>query len=504
MSFAPVYRLGIRALRENCLRVGVRTGGLCSTMTTSPLLIRRALRVVTFDDHSRELENCDVLIEGNRISRVGHGLELPPGGREIDAGGMVCFPGFVNCHHHLFQVLTRAVPRVQNAELFEWLTNLYQIWREITPELVYIAGLVGLGEMMLTGCTTSTDHLYLFPRASDPRLVDAEIRAARELGIRFHPTRGCMSRGESQGGLPPDDICQTHEEILADCERLIAAYHDPAPDAMLKIALAPCAPFSVDRQTMEELAALARHHKLRLHTHMAETRDEDTYCAEVYGMRPIEWADSIGWLGPDVWFAHVVHADERDIRRLAETKTGVAHCPASNMRLGSGICPVPKMLAAGVPVGLGVDGSSSNDTGDLWGEVRNAMLIHRVLGGAAAIDARTVLRMATRGGAEVLGYGKTIGRIEEGAAADLILISLDRIGFAGAMHDPVAAPVFAGDSHIIEYSIINGEICVEKGKLVRASEEEIIRRANEAAAEMVGRAGRRAGIDFLQHPAMPK
>lgn len=469
-------------------------------MEQSRLLIRNALCAATFDAENRELHDVDILIEGNRIAGIGRALAVPEGAQVIDARGKLLLPGFINCHHHLFQALTRAVPRVQNAELFEWLTNLYEIWREVTPELVYISALVGLGELLLTGCTTSTDHLYLFPRSSDPRLIDAEIRAARELGIRFHPTRGCMSRGRSQGGLPPDDVVQTREEILLDSERLIATWHDPAPDAMVKIALAPCSPFSVDRQIMVELAQLARGHGVRLHTHMAETLDEEQYCAEMYGMRPIEWADSIGWLGPDVWFAHVVFANDREIARLAETRTGVAHCPASNMRLGSGFCPVPQMLHAGVAVGLGVDGSASNDTGDLWGEVRNALLLHRVMRGAAAIDARTVLRMATRGGAEILGYGDSLGQIREGAVADLILIDLNRIGFAGAMHDPVAAPVFAGDSHIIDCSIVNGEIVVEHGQLRRSREEEIIGKANEAAMEMVSKAAKRTGIDFYLHP----
>ncbi len=465
----------------------------------STILLRRIRKVATFADDHRELDNVDILIRGNRVVAVGVDLEAPPQARVIDASRMLALPGMVNCHHHLYQTMTRAVPRVQNAELFEWLVNLYEIWREVTPELVYISALVGLGELLLTGCTTTTDHLYLFPRAADGRLIDAEIQAARELGIRFHPTRGCMTRGRSKGGLPPDDVVQTEEEILADCERLIAAYHDPAPDAMVKIALAPCSPFSVEESTMRRLADLARAHGLRLHTHLAETRDEERYCAEVYGMRPVEWAEKIGWLGPDVWFAHMVHVNEDEIQRLAATGTGVAHCPASNMRLGSGIAPIPRMLEAGVPVGLGVDGSASNDASDMLGDVRMAMLLHRVMGGAKAITARQVLRVATRGGAAVLGY-RELGRIEVGALADIILIDLEQLGFAGALHDPVAAPVFAGDSHIVAYSIVNGEIVVEQGKLARVSEEELVRRANEAAAEMVRTAEKRTGLRFLEFP----
>jgi cytosine/adenosine deaminase-related metal-dependent hydrolase len=417
--------------------------------------------------------------------------------REIDATGMLCLPGMVNCHHHLYQTLTRNVPRVQNAELFEWLSNLYEIWRELTPELAYISALAGLGELLLTGCTTSSDHLYLFPTGTEGELIDAEIRAARELGIRFHPTRGCMTRGRSSGGLPPDDVVQTEEEILADCERLIERYHDPAPDAMLKVALAPCSPFSVEEHTMTALAALARRYGVRLHTHMAETKDEEDYCIKTYGTRPIAWAEKIGWLGPDVWFAHVVHVNDDEIRLLADTGTGVSHCPASNMRLGSGIAPIPVMVSAGVPVGLGVDGSASNDSSDMWGEVRNAFLLHRVAGGAAAIDARTVLHLATRGGAQVLGY-PDLGRIEEGALADLILIDLQRIGFAGALHDPVAAPVFCGDSHIVDVSVVNGRVVVEGGKLVSVNEREIVDRMNAAAGEMMRKAGRTTGLNFLE------
>ncbi|MCX7718735.1 MAG: 8-oxoguanine deaminase [Candidatus Sumerlaeaceae bacterium] len=449
------------------------------------LLIRNALRVATFNDAGEEWEHADVAVRGNRIEAVGRGLAPPePDARVLDASGMVCLPGFVNCHHHLFQTLTRAVPRVQDAELFEWLTNLYKLWRHVTPEAAHAAALVGLGELLLTGCTTSTDHFYLHPKAHPQGLIDAEIEAARTLGIRFHPTRGCMSRGESRGGLPPDDIVQDEEAILADCERLIAKYHDPAPDAMLKIALAPCAPFSVDESTMTAFAQMARQHGLRLHTHMAETRDEEVYCAEHYGMRPIAWAEKVGWLGPDVWFAHVVHVTPEEIRMLAESGTGVAHCPASNMRLGSGIAPVTEMLAAGVRVGLGVDGSSSNDTGDMWGEARLAMLLQRVARGAAAVGAREILRCATRGGATILGYDQ-LGMIAPGALADLILIDTNRIGFAGAQHDPVAALLFAGDSHIVDYTIVNGEVVVERGRLTRAAEEAIVEAGNAAGRGLV-------------------
>jgi 8-oxoguanine deaminase len=460
---------------------------------------RNALALLTMDDQNTEWTRADLLILGSRIEAIGPNLQVPEGCREIDATHLVIMPGLVNTHHHLCQTLTRAVPLVQNAELFDWLTNLYEIWRGFTPELAHLAALVGLGELLLTGCTLTTDHTYLFPRNEDGRIIDAQIEAARKLGIRFHPTRGAMSLGRSAGGLPPDDVCQDHETIMADCERLIGLVHDPAPDAMIQLALAPCAPFNVEERTMTGMAKLAREAGLRLHTHMCETLDEEKWCAEKYGMRPLQWAESIGWLGPDVWLAHMVHLNDDEILRLADSGTGVAHCPSSNMRLGSGIPRVVDMLAAGVPVGLGVDGSSSNDTGDLLGELRQCMLLQRVARGAAAITPREVLRMATRGGARVLGHD-LCGQIAPGMLADVIAIRMDRLGYAGALHDPAGALLLTGDSHIVEYNVVHGRVVVDQGRLALVSEDEITAMANAAAEKLVQKAHANTGMDFLTVP----
>jgi cytosine/adenosine deaminase-related metal-dependent hydrolase len=468
----------------------------------SPAIVfRNALAIITMDDSGTEWAGADLLIVGNRIEAVGPSLTVPEGTHIIDASNLVILPGLINTHHHLCQTLTRAVPLVQNAELFDWLTNLYEIWRGFTPELAELAALVGLGELLLTGCTLTTDHTYLFPRNADGRIIDAQINAAKRLGIRFHPTRGAMSLGRSQGGLPPDDVCQDHETIMADCRRLIEQFHDPAPDAMVKLGLAPCAPFNVEERTMIEMGALAREAGLRLHTHMCETLDEEKWCAQKYGMRPLQWAESIGWLGPDVWLAHMVHLNDDEIRRLADSGTGVAHCPSSNMRLGSGIPRVVDMLAAGVPVGLGVDGSSSNDTGDLLGEMRQCLLLQRVARGAAAITPREVLRMATRGGARVLGHD-LCGQIAPGKLADVIAVRMDRIGHAGALHDPAGALLLTGDTHIVEYNIVNGRIVVENGQLTRVQESEIISQANAAAEMLVKKAHASTGMDFLHVPGI--
>lgn len=457
-----------------------RIGGSASSPVA--LLVRRALAVATCDDARTRLRDTSILCVGGRIAALGPEAEAqaPAGARVIDAARHVVLPGLVNTHHHLCQTLTRVVPAVQSAKLFDWLVHLYEIWRGLTAEAVHIGALVGLGELLLTGCTTTTDHHYLFPRGADPGLIDEEFRAAAALGIRFQPTRGSMSRGRSRGGLPPDDVVQTTDEILRDSARVIDRFHDPRPLAMTRVALAPCSPFSVDEALMRETARLARDRGVRLHTHLAETLDENAYCLEVYGKRPVALMEELGWLGPDVWFAHCVCLNEAEVHVFAQTRTAVAHCPASNMRLGSGIAPVPALLRAGVPVGLAVDGSASNDTSDLLGEVRLALLLHRVGGDPAAISVDDALWMATRGGAAALGRDD-IGSIEAGKAADLALFRVDRLPYAGAAHDPIAALVLCGASHIADVVVVNGRVVVEDGRLVGVDEASLVERANAIA-----------------------
>ncbi len=450
------------------------------------LLIKNARRVALMDDAGTELADADVLTRGREIAAVGRGLSAE-GARVLDARGCVVIPGMVNTHHHLCQTLTRATPGAQDAKLFDWLVYHYKIWRRLTPELAALGARVGLGELLLTGCTTSTDHTYLYPRGSTG-LVDAQIAAARELGIRFHPTRGSMSVGESGGGLPPDDCTQDEDEILRDGERLVAKYHDSARLSMCRVGLAPCAPFSVSPELMRETAVQARRWKVRLHTHLCETLDETEYCLARYKMRPIDFVESLGWLGPDVWLAHMVHVEDREITRLARAGVAVAHCPSSNFRLGSGVPPVRKFLDAGVSVGLAVDGSASNDSSDMLGEVRQATLAHRVKSGVGSMPAREALRMATRGGAAALGRDD-IGRIAPGMAADLAVFDTDRVDFAGAAGDPVAALALCGASHRTKWTIVDGKVVVEDGLLVGVDERELARRADAACMDLLRAAG---------------
>ncbi|GAB4194005.1 MAG: 8-oxoguanine deaminase [Roseiflexaceae bacterium] len=425
------------------------------------LLLRNAECVVTMDAARREIANGAVLIDGGRIAAVGPAAELPDQADQvIDCRGMLLMPGLVNTHHHLYQSLTRAVPAAQDANLFGWLTTLYPIWAGLRGEDIYVSAKLGLAELLLSGCTTASDHLYLFPNGAT---LDDEIRAAQELGVRFHASRGSMSLGRSQGGLPPDSVVEDEAAILRDTRRVIETYHDPAPGAMLRIVVAPCSPFSVTPELMRESRELARSYGVACHTHLAETLDEEHFCLERFGLRPFAYAEQLGWTGADVWFAHSVHVDSGEIARMGATGTGAAHCPSSNMRLASGIAPVVAMLKAGVPVGLGVDGSASNDGGHLLGEARQAMLLQRVGGDPAALTARQALELATLGGARVLGRDD-IGSLAPGMAADIVGWRLDRVAYAGALHDPVAALVFCQPQNV-DLAVVNGRVRVSGGEI---------------------------------------
>ena len=448
----------------------------------STLLLKNATLLVTLDDERRRISAGGLFVRDNVIEAVGPTAELPAtADRVLDAGGMVVLPGLVNTHHHLYQTLTRAVPAAQDAVLFDWLKTLYPIWAGLDSEAIYVSAQLGLAELLLSGATTVSDHLYIYP--NDAR-IDDEIRAARELGVRFHPCRGSMSRGESQGGLPPDRVVEDEDFILRDTRRVIETYHDANPYAMLRIVVAPCSPFSVTENLMRESAKLARAYGIHLHTHLAETKDEEGFCLETSGKRPVAYAESLGWLGDDVWFAHGVHLNAEEIRRMAETRTGVAHCPGSNMRLGSGIAPIREYLDAGVPVGLAVDGSASNDSSHLLGEARLALLLQRVRGNPAGLTAEEALWLATRGGAEVLGRDD-IGALAPGMAADFIGLRLDSLGYAGgAVHDPLAATVFCQPQNV-ELSVINGRVVVEEGQLLTVDLPPLIERHNRIARRLV-------------------
>ncbi len=429
----------------------------------STLLIRHARLLATMDADRREIADGAVYVREGVIEQVGRTDALPEqADRVIDARDRVVLPGLVNTHHHLFQSLTRAVPGAQDARLFRWLRTLYPIWTGIDAEAIYVSARLALAELLLSGCTTVADHLYLFPNGAR---LDDEIRAAQELGIRFHPCRGSMSLGESEGGLPPDSIVEHDEDaILADCRRVLEIYHQPERYGMCRIAIAPCAPFNVSEALMRSSVELARAYGVRLHTHVAETLDEEAYCLKRVGLRPIRYMEALGWLGADVWWAHVVWPNEEEIALLAETQTGVSHCPSSNMRLGSGIAPVREYRTAGVPVSLAVDGSASNDSGHMLLEARQAMMLQRVTKGARAMSARQALELATLGGAQVLGRDD-IGALAPGMAADLVAFDLNSIDLAGAQSDPLAALLFCAPTKA-DLAVVNGRVLVEDGTLV--------------------------------------
>lgn len=450
-------------------------------MTT--LLLKNADVLLTMDAARREIAQGAVFIREGVIEQVGATVELPQTADEvIDLAGQVLMPGLVNTHHHMYQSLTRAIPAAQDAELFDWLQALYPIWARLTPEMIHASTQTAMAELILSGCTTSSDHLYIYPNGCR---LDDSIAAAAEIGMRFTASRGSMSVGRSQGGLPPDEVVEQEAAILRDTQRLIEQYHDAARHSMLHIAVAPCSPFSVSRELMREAAVLARSYGVRLHTHLAENVKDVAYSREKFGMTPAEYAESLGWTGPDVWHAHCVQLDAEGIALFARTGTGVAHCPCSNMRLASGIAPIPQMRVAGVPVGLGVDGSASNDGAHMLGEARQAMLLARVGHGPAAMSARQALEIATLGGARVLGRDD-IGALAPGMSADCVAFPLDAVGMAGgALHDPVAALVFCTPPQV-SWSIINGRVVVRDGELATLDLPRVLERHNRLARSLVG------------------
>ena len=490
-------------------------------MTT--LLVQHAAVLVTLDDHRREIPDGGLFIRDGFIVQVGPSSQLPASADEVlDLTGHILLPGLINTHHHFYQTLTRAVSAAQNANLFSWLKELYPIWARLTPEDIRISTQTALAELALSGCTTASDHLYLFPNGSR---LDDEIEAAVAIGLRLHASRGSMSLGESQGGLPPDRVVENEAAVLKDSQRLIETYHDPNPGAMTQIVLAPCSPFSVTAELMRATASLAREYGVHLHTHLAETEDEEAFCLQKVGFRPVDYMNSLNWIGPDVWFAHCVHVNQAEMRLFGEAGCGVAHCPTSNMRLASGVAPVMDMLGWGVQVGLGVDGSASNDGSHMLGEVRQALLAARVREGMTGFSrsddadahqewpyradahqewpyradahqgwayrdparklmtARQALEIATRGGAAVLGR-TDLGSLEPGKCADFFAVNLNRLEYAGALHDPVAAIVFCAPVKA-DTTVVGGKVVVKEGQLVSMDVQGLVERHNRAAKRLL-------------------
>jgi 8-oxoguanine deaminase len=472
----------------------------------STLLVKNATVLVTMDEAQREIPEGGLFVRDGFIEQAGPTSELPPSGDEVlDLRGHLLLPGLVNTHHHFYQTLTRAVPAAQDANLFHWLKTLYPIWARLTPEDIFISTQTALAEMTLSGCTTTSDHLYLFPNGVR---LDDEIAAAQEMGVRLQASRGSMSLGQSKGGLPPDAVVDGEETILEDSLRLIQRYHETKAGAFVQIVLAPCSPFSVSGELMKQSAKLAREYGVHLHTHLAETEDEQQFCLQKFGYRPVPYMQSVEWVGEDVWFAHAVYVNNEEVKTFARHGCGVAHCPSSNMRLASGIAPVKEYLRAGVKVGLGLDGSASNDSSHMLGEVRQAMLLARLREGITGFSrsdptpaplpisagngegserklmtAREALRLATRGGAVVLGRND-IGSLETGKCADFFAIKLKRLEYAGALHDPVAAAVFCQPVRA-DYTFIGGRAVVRDGQLVMVDEQALVEKHNRAARRLL-------------------
>jgi cytosine/adenosine deaminase-related metal-dependent hydrolase len=450
-------------------------------MPHTSLLIKNIHTLVLMDPANQVLHGGYLYAENGEIRGVGSGAaRLPKADRVIDGSHVIALPGLVNTHHHLYQTLTRAYAPAADAGLFDWLRTLYPIWARLDEECVHVAALAGMAELLLSGCTTTSDHHYLFPRGRG-NLIDAQIEAARRIGMRFHPTRGSMSVGRSKGGLPPDSVVQGEERILRDCERLIGKYHDGAPGSMLRLALAPCSPFSVSPDLMRASADLARRHGVRLHTHLAETRDEDAYCLSRFGKRPLDLLEDVGWLEGDTWLAHGIFFNRGEVKRLGRAGVGIAHCPSSNMRLGSGVAPVPALRRAGCPVGIGVDGSASNDSSHMLAEVRQALLLQRVRYGAGALAVGEALRMATVEGARCLGRDD-IGTLESGKRADVAMFDLCGAGYSGS-GDAVSALLLCAPAQV-DTLVVEGRVVVEGGELQTISLDSVLRRHRTLAAKI--------------------
>ena len=445
------------------------------------LLVKNAALLVTMDAHRREIPDGGLFARNGVIETVGASQVLPASADEvIDARGQIVIPGLINTHHHMYQTLTRVLRPAQDCELFEWLRVLYPIWARITPEMIFVSTQTAMAELLLSGCTTTSDHLYLFPNGVR---LDDSLEAAQQMGMRFHAARGAMSVGESQGGLPPDSVVEKEAHILNDTQRLIERWHDPRPYALQRVVVAPCSPFSVSHQLMRDSAQLARLHHVSLHTHLAENDSDITYTREKFSCTPAQYAEQLEWLGPDVWHAHCVKLDAAGIDLFARTGTSIAHCPGSNMRLASGIAPVRQLRDAGVNVSMAVDGSASNDSGHMLGEVRLAMLAQRVAYGPAALGAREALELATLAGAKALNRGD-IGALAPGMAADMVTVPLNEIGMTGAQHDALAALVFC---HVprVQHNIVNGRVLVRDGQLTGIDLPKLIERHNKLAHQLV-------------------
>jgi 8-oxoguanine deaminase len=455
----------------------------------SKILLKNIYCLMTSAEE-KPLVGYDLLMSDGLVLDIAKNLPIPENEqcRIIDCSHHVVIPGMVNTHHHFYQTLTRNLPAVQDAKLFDWLVYLYEIWKYLDPDSVYYSSLLAMGELLKTGCTASTDHHYLYPESFSGDIMDIQFNAAETLGMRFSPTRGSMSLSKKDGGLPPDSVVQSGEKIIDDSQRVIEKYHDPSPCAMKKIILAPCSPFSVTKDLMKESAKLARTYGVNIHTHLAETADENDYCLSAHGKRPLALMEECGFIGSDVFYAHGIHFNDEELHLLAETKTQIAHCPSSNMRLGSGICRVTDMLKKGINVALGVDGSASNDTSDMLGEARAALMLQRVRYGSDSVSVSDIFKMATINGANMLNFTNS-GKLEKGYNADVAVFDVSGFEYSGSHSDPIAALLFSGYNHGTQYTIVNGKLAVDNGVLVGFDESTLAEKGNQAADRLMKLAG---------------